>query len=294
MPKRVRTGFNLEGIMLPLADILPLKQLKPSTKTSPKFQQILASVREVGIIEPLVVFPQNGAGKLYLLTDGHSRLEALRQLGKTEAPCLITKDDEAYTYNRRISRLATIQEHAMILNAIKSGVAEDKIARALNVDVKSINQRRDLLCGICPEAAELLKNRHVAPKAFPVLKKMKPVRQIEVAELMLAASNFSVPYAKALLVATNVAMLTDPTKGKTSGGLTPEQVAKMEKEMEALQRDLRLVEDSHGNSVLNLVLARGYLSKLLGNQKVVRYLAQTHTDIFHELEKIVEGSSLEA
>src|SRR6267142_907042 len=67
----------------------------------------------------------------------------------------------------------------------------------------------------------------------------------------------------------------------------------MEKEMEALQRDLRHVEDSHGNQVLNLVLARGYLGKLLGNTRIARYLGQRHGDIFRELQTISEGSSLE-
>jgi RepB plasmid partitioning protein/ParB-like nuclease family protein len=294
MPKDVRRAFALEGIVLPLTGILPVKQIKPTLKISPKFQQILASIREVGIIEPLVVFPQNSAAKTYLLIDGHVRFEALKQLGKTEAPCLISTDDEAYTYNSRISRLATVQEHAMILKAIKSGVPEEKIARALNVDIRSITQRRDLLNGICGEAADLLKNRHVAPMVFPVLKKMKPMRQIEVVELMSAAANFSVPYAKALLAATPPAMLIDPDRRKISEGLTPEQLAKMEKEMEALQRDLKVVEDSHGNAVLNLVLARGYLSKLFDNHRVARYLSQNHAEIYQELQKVADGASLDS
>ena len=67
----------------------------------------------------------------------------------------------------------------------------------------------------------------------------------------------------------------------------------MEKEMEVLQRDLRLIEESHGNQVLNLVLARGYLAKLLGNVRVARYLVQHHADIFHELQSMYESSSLE-
>jgi len=45
----------------------------------------------------------------------------------------------------------------------------------------------------------------------------------------------------------------------------------MEKEMKALQRDLKLVEESHVNQVLNLVLARGYLSKLIANSRIARY-----------------------
>jgi len=294
MPKHVRTAFELDGIVLPLTSILPVKQLKPFLKSSQKFQQILASIREIGIIEPLVVYPQNGTGNTFLLVDGHVRLEALKQLGKVEAPCLISTDDESYTYNSRISRLATVQEHAMILKAIKNGTPEERIARTLNVDIRSIRERRDLLSGICAEAADILKNRRVAPRVFPVLKKMKPIRQIEVAELMTGATNFSVPYAKALLAATPAAMLVNPDKRTISEGLTPEQVAKMEKEMEILQRDLRLVEDSHGNAVLNLVLVRGYLSKLFEKQRVVRYLTQHHSEIYQELQKMAEGSSLDS
>ncbi len=76
-------------------------------------------------------------------------------------------------------------------------------------------------------------------------------------------------------------------------GLAPEQVAKMEKEMEVLQRDLNLIEESHGNQVLNLVLACGYLTKLFGNARVARYLAQHHADVFRELQAVSEGPSLE-
>jgi len=110
---------------------------------------------------------------------------------------------------------------------------------------------------------------------------------------LVATGNFSVPYAKALLAATHSDMLVDPDKHKVVEGLTPEQVAKMEKEMETLQRDLALIEESHGNQVLNLVLARGYLTKLLGNARVARYLGQHHADIFRELQSVSESSSLD-
>lgn len=56
----------------------------------------------------------------------------------------------------------------------------------------------------------------------------------------------------------------------------------------ALQRDLKLIEESHGNEVLNLVLARGYLGKLFGNTRIARYLNQNHADIFRELQAILE------
>ena len=294
MAKRVSLAFNTQGVILSVTIILPLKLLKPSLRSTQKYQQVLSSIREVGIIEPLTVFPQNGGSGMYLLLDGHVRLEALKQLGHTSVRCLIATDDEAYTYNRRVNRIATIQEHNMILKAIKSGISEERIAKVLNLNLTSIRQKRDLLDGICREAVELLKNKHMSPHLFGVLKKMKPMRQIEVAELMGTASNFSVPYAKALLAATRPEMLVDPEKHRIVDGLTPEQVSKMQREMEVLQRDLKVIEDDHGNEVLNLVLGRGYLAKLFAAPRVVRYLNQQHADIFRELQAIVEGSSLES
>lgn len=69
------------------------------------------SIGEVGIVEPLVVARQQDDNEPYMLVDGHLRHAALLDLGTSGAPCLIADDDEAFTYNKRINRLATIQEH---------------------------------------------------------------------------------------------------------------------------------------------------------------------------------------
>jgi hypothetical protein len=60
-------------------------------------------------------------------------LEALKLGGATEVDCLVSTDDEAFTYNKRVNRIAIIQEHRMILKAIENGVSEARIAKSLNV-----------------------------------------------------------------------------------------------------------------------------------------------------------------
>jgi hypothetical protein len=122
---------------------------------------------------------------------------------------------------------------------------------------------------------------------------MKPMRQIEVAELLVTANNFSVPYTKALLAATPSDMLVEPDKQKSVDGLTPEQMAKMTKEMESLQRDLKAIEESHGNEVLNLVLARGFLKRLFDNPRVTGFLSGRYSELFTELGTILARTSLE-
>lgn len=70
----------------------------------------------------------------------------------TDAPCLIATDGESYTYNNRINRLSTIQEHLLIQRAVKQGVVTPaKLAEALDVDVKNIVRKLKLLDGIAPE-----------------------------------------------------------------------------------------------------------------------------------------------
>jgi len=67
----------------------------------------------------------------------------------------------------------------------------------------------------------------------------------------------------------------------------------MEREMGNLQEQYKLVEESYGQDVLNLVLAKGCLTKLLENEEVSRYIQNTQLDVFSEFITIVETVSLE-
>jgi hypothetical protein len=181
----------------------------------------------------------------------------------------------------------------MIVRAVERGVSEEKLAKALNLDVRGIKRRRVLLVGICPEAVELLKDKSVNSRTFDILRKMKPMRQIEAAELMATAGNYSLSYARALLAATRQADLVKSDEPKKIAGMTPEQMARMEREMEKLQRDLKTVESRYGEDVLQLVIASGYLSKLVGNAEIKRYLGQHHPEILSEFRAIIAATSLD-
>ena len=288
----VTMAFRPEGVYIRVDKILPLKKIKPSTKKTKKYRQIYSSVKEVGIIEHLIIYPQDEKSGLYLLLDGHIRLEVLKEIGHEKVHCLISTDDEGFTYNHKVSRLSSIQEHFMILRAIDKGVSEERIAETLNVNIAKIREKRDLLKGICPEISELFKDRHISPRAFAELRKMKPMRQIEVAELMIAANNFTVPYAKALLAATPKDQLVDQHKQKKISGLSSEDLARMEKETELLERDFMIIKESYGEDTLNLVLSTAYLSKILNNARMVRFLLKNYPDILSEFQRIIEATSL--
>jgi ParB-like chromosome segregation protein Spo0J len=287
-PPEVKMAFEEARLRIAIADIQPLKLVSDAVKITQKYAQVVASIREIGIIEPPVVARDRNEPGKYLLLDGHLRINVLKDSGETEVTCLVSTDDEAFTYNKRVNRLAIIQEHRMILKAVERGVPEERIAKALNVDVHNIMRKRRLLEGICAEVAEILKDKHISIHTFTELKKMVPLRQIEAAELMVAMNKYTASYAKSLLAATPQAQLVETDKPKRVKGLTDEQVALMERESVNLEREFRIAEKSYGTDHLDLVLTNGYLGKLLGNARVVRYLAQHHRDILTEFQKLAE------
>ena len=288
---QVELGFLLESLSMPIDKILPSRQVPEGLLISRKFAQIKASIEAVGLIEPLSVGKLD-KGKRVLL-DGHIRLIALRDLGYTEVPCLESTDDESFTYNNRINRLSSIQEHHMLRRAVERGVSAERLAKALNVDVSLINKKMTLLDGLCTEVVDLLKDQTFSTEVARVLRKMKPTRQVECVELMISANTITVSYAEAMLMATPPALLVDEKKVTKQAGVTQEQMAKMVREMGNLQGQYKLVEQTYGQDVLNLVLAKGYLTKLLANKPVARYLKQKQPELLTEFEAIVQAASLD-
>src|SRR5580698_3450226 len=289
--ENIAQAFGSDCVVVPIASILPVKAVEKNTKSSHKYRQIAASIREIGLVEPPVVIQDTKDTNCYLLLDGHLRIEVLRDLGQTEVECLVSTDDEAFTYNKRISRLSAVQEQRMIAKPIERNVPREKIARALDINVRSVSRKVQLLDGICEEATGLLKDKMCPMAFFDVLRKMNLLRQIEAVELLINANNFSVSYASAILAGTPQAQLVTPQTPKRLKGMTAEAISRMERELSRLQEAISLIQDSYGQDHLHLTVVKGYLRKLISNERVARYLAQYQPELLIEFQKIADMTS---
>ena len=281
----MKISFELDKIELDLEFLLPIRKIKDHHNLN-RYQAIVKSIREVGMIEPLMVYPQKDRPNTYLIVDGHLRCLALKQLGITTADCIVAKDDECFTYNNRINRLPPIQCHKMIVKAVRNGVKPDRIAAALDMPLKVVLGLITLLDGINEEAAHLLRDKNISAKTIKLLKKVTGLRQIEIAEFMVDANNFAAGYAEALILGTPKDQLVNPAEPKTKVGLSPEEVARMEREMESLEKDFKAVEVTYTENMMNLTLARTYIKNLLKNAKVIRFLSTNYSDLLSEFETI--------
>jgi len=64
--------------------------------------------------------------------------------------------------------------------------------------------------------------------------------------------------------------------------------------MEKLYHDYRLVEDTLGETMLVLVVAKGYVSRILRNQTIAAYLERFEPDLVRELVGVVEAVTADA
>ena len=294
-PLNLILGFDLETFQIPLEQLMPSKKVPDGVMTTRKFKQIVSSIREIGLIEPLSVIKPDPNAPGFLLLDGNLRVLALKELGQDTAPCLIAKDFETYTYNHRINRLSTVQEHYMLRRAIDKGVSKERLARAFNVNLSTINSRINLLHGICPKAVELLQDHQFTPDVTRHLRKMKAARQIEAVELMIAANTITSAHADALLKATPPEQRNDytPTRPEQPKGDPLEQIVRLEREMSQVQEKYKHAEDNYGSELLNLVVAKGYLRKVMENEAVRSYVARHAAEILEQFDLVLNTLSME-
>jgi hypothetical protein len=162
-------GFDLETYQIPLVTLMPSKRIPDGVMSTRKYKQIVSSIHEIGLIEPLSVIQHDPAKSEFILLDGHRRVQALKDLGVHKAPCLLAKDDETYGYNHRINQLE----------------------------------------GICPDAIERLQDKQFMLDVTRVLRNMKAAPQAEAVELMVASNTIAVAHANALLKAMPPKQRTD-------------------------------------------------------------------------------------
>ena len=286
----LRAAFKQHIMFVPIDKIVPQNEISEDTRKSISYRQIMASVQEIGLIEPLVVYPESSAR--FLLLDGHCRLEALKSNGATEARCILSTDDEAYTYNRRVNSIPPVAQHLMLLEALRGGLSEERIAASLKVDVSVIRQKRDMLNGICKETVELLRDRQVNAKIFHYLRKMKPLRQVEAAEHMIANSSYSLTFVQALLYATKPELLNEKPKIPPSAAPMEPSRNLLIQESEQLLTDLKRLQQSFGKDALALTVCQGYIERLLKNPRVMKYLERRHKETLGAMQSWIQERRL--
>ncbi|TIO50371.1 MAG: hypothetical protein E5X80_10315 [Mesorhizobium sp.] len=150
---------------------------------------------------------------------------------------------------------------------------------------------QQLIGGICVEVLDILQDCVVPPKMFGLLRQVVPSRQIEIALLIVALERVKLNTARVFIVLTPQSQLADPSSArKEFAGIDAAQLAAMEANFAELSQEFRNSAEQHGPCSLALVAARGYLDRVMGNVRVVRYLAHNFPTRLEEFQSTLDFS----
>lgn len=283
-----KLGFKSETVQLSVAELHPMFPRKISFKQSKSYRKILSSIREIGIIEPLVVIDRGGR---YFIKDGVLRWYALKELEIEKVECLIGTDSDVYTYNKRVNQLTPIQAHDMIDKAIKNGVDPDKIASTLNVSRHWVNQMGTLIEGLDRSIVKKLERRVMTKSLILELKKVHHDRQKEILLQAERADNYSLKYIKALIIATPADQRKAPLIG--SKYVNVKEQEELGRQLRMMEQEFRKASETFRDNTFMLVKLSGYIRQLLANDNVREFLGENYPDILVEFEKISNDKSLD-
>lgn len=142
--------------------MIPLGQLHPA-KDNPRADvgdvtELAASIKAVGLLEPLVVMPQS---KGYLIVCGARRHAAARMAGLQEVPAIVREFTEAdrveamLIENLQREDLSVLEEAEAYARLVKLGLSQRRLAERVGRSQSHVSKRLALV-GLPPEAAELV------------------------------------------------------------------------------------------------------------------------------------------
>lgn len=268
------------AIDVPVIQLRPLRERKITKR---EYDRILASIRAVGLIEPLVVFPENGA---YLILDGVQRYRALVELGVVTAPCIMGKQREAFTSNRMVNRVSPVQEHRMIEKALGE-VDEDAIAAALGVSGLDHRLKKSLLKQLHADVAAAYDASKITRACAREFTHVKPQRQKEILRTMESYKDYSTSFVRTLVVKT-------PAHQRENRGRKHNPWDKRAQRKNDLLKKLADAEQKHDfysqlykQYTIDLLRLAIYARSLLTNTRLREYLQRHHVDIVSRFETII-------
>ena len=274
---------NVSGLDVPIVKLIPRNERNVSKKHRDRIE---ASLRAVGLIEPLIVFPM---GDGYQILDGCLRYRILVDMGVESVPCLIGSEREAFTGNRMVNRLSAAQEIRMLRKSLEE-LDEKTIADALGMSSIKHRLNQTLLKKLDPAIRKAFESGLLNLQGAKELAHVKPERQAEIIKLMQSCNDYSVTFARGLVLKTPAAK-----RVKSNGKTTPwtradnskNDLLKKLKEAEQQQDFYSGLYRQYTTNLLILVI---YLRSLISNDAVCEYLRNRHPQILRVIEQVINST----
>ncbi len=263
--------------------IVRLRPLRDRRIGKREYERILASIRAIGLIEPLIVYPE---GEDFVILDGVQRYLALLELGVEVVPCILGKQREAFTGNRMVNRVSPVQENRMIAKSLEE-LDEQTIATVLGISGIGHRLKKTLLKRLHSDVAAAFDQDKITRTCAIELTYVKPARQKEILSAMEGYKDYSIAFARALVLKTPTP-LREVRKGKNNPwDKTSQRKNNLLKKLMETEQKHDFYSRLYKQYTVDLLRLAIFARSLLTNDRVRGYLDQHHPMIVARFETII-------
>lgn len=277
------TSKSVQGIDISIVKLVPRHERKVPKKYR---QRIEASVRAVGLIDPLIVFPLKDG---YEILDGALRYRILLDLGIESVPCLINNTRDGFTGNRMVNQLSASQEMRMLRKSLEE-LDEKTIANALGMQSIGHRLNKGLLDKLHPEVVKAFNANKINLQTAKELINVKTERQHEILQLMESCKDFSTTFARGLVLKTGVTKRAKANGARTPWTKADEKKSQLLKKLQEAEQQQDFYTGLYRQYTTNLLKLVIYVRSMLNNAEVKSYLQAHHAELARIFEEILAST----
>lgn len=275
--------LDVQGVDVPIEQLRPLKKPRVNLKSNGGYKKIMATMKAIGLVEPLCVYPENGG---YVILDGCLRYEACRALGVEVVPCLVYQDPEAYTFNRMVNKLSPYQEMRMLRRSLET-IEESRVAQVFGVQSIRYRLAPKLVADLHPKVAKTFEEDLLSKIAAMELACVKPDRQIEILKEMKRAKDFSVSFVRALVLKTPVNRRNPDRTPRQSWIRDVDRKKQLVRRLEEAEKQHDFYTRLYREYSADLVKLSLYIRRIVSDPDLAAYLEQNHAEILRDFKEVV-------
>jgi hypothetical protein len=266
-----------------MEDLVPLNPREINIEKNSKFKMLLATIKAVGLLEPLSVYKENGH---YLILDGYLRFKACEKLGAKTLPCILCKEKEAYTTAREVIQPSPIQEAKMMRTALT--VLEESFL-ANTFGMKSIKYRlaAATMEKLHPSILKAMDEDRISRTCAIELSYVAIKRQQEILKEMQRTGDYSLSFARALVIKTPQELCNTDMKKHIRAVQSPEVRQTLVKRLEEAEKRHDFYYKHFRQYSADLVKISIYIRKLVTDDEIKEFLRTKFAEVLTKFEDIV-------
>jgi hypothetical protein len=134
--------------------------------------------------------------------------------------------------------------------------------------------------GISPRALKQIGSDHHFPQFYSTLRRLKPRRQEQIADLMAMSADRRLSFLTLLVSASKQSDFVG--RKKRTRGISRRQLTEIEETMRRLEAQFRSSAPAYRENANALVVTEAYLRRILQNVQIANYIKSVHREIFDQ------------